>query len=219
MFYQNIKGLATGNGTAKWEEAINSMNKRKVSVFGFTETNIDWNNHKLTARLKAKLRRHCKHANFSTSTSTAKLRTDYKPVGTATIAIKQWAGRVTGSIHDKSGQGRWSGLQLRGNNSDIIIITGYRVSQNAIEQVGAKTAYAQEWSIARQHGINNAEPRSQFISDLIKEIKKWQDERKEIILMLDANEQAGTEQEGLGKLTTSCNLTDIHAMKTEQRPR
>ena len=31
--------------------------------------------------------------------------------------------------------------------------------------------------------------------------------------MLDANEQAGTEQEGLGKLTTSCNLTNIHAMK------
>ena len=31
--------------------------------------------------------------------------------------------------------------------------------------------------------------------------------------MLDANEQAGTEQVGLGKLTTTCNLNDIHAMK------
>ena len=65
------------------------MNNRKVSVFGFTETNIDWNNHKLTARLKAKLRRHCKHANISTSTSTVKLRTDYKPGGTATVMMKR----------------------------------------------------------------------------------------------------------------------------------
>ena len=31
--------------------------------------------------------------------------------------------------------------------------------------------------------------------------------------MFDVNEQAGAEVEGMGKLTITCNLTDIHAMK------
>jgi hypothetical protein len=39
--------------------------------------------------------------------------------------------------------------------------------------------------------------------------------RSEIIIMIHANEQMGTEEDGIGSMATTCNLTDIHAHQHE----
>jgi hypothetical protein len=93
----------------------------------------------------------------------------------------------------------------------IIIITGYRVPQSSIAQVGDTTTYAQQWMVSRTLGKTNPEPRAQFIKDLTRQILQWQADGNEIIMMLDANEPMGIEEEGNQYLTTTCNLTDIHA--------
>ena len=212
IYFQNINGVTAGKGTGKWDNILQTMVKKNVSIFGLAETNIEWNNHKLSSRLKAKVRRTCQHANIATSTSSIQSATAYKPGGTSTIAIKQWTGRITDQIKDTTSQGRWSGLKLRAPRP-IAIITAYRVTQNSIDQAGHKTAYAQQWAVARIQGEEQPEPRKQFITDLQREIKKLQTDH-DIILMLDANEQIiEGKNHGISHLAASCNLCDIIATK------
>ena len=113
IYFQNENGLAVGKGTRKWEDMIQEMNTRKVSVCWFAETNFEWNWEKTTARLIAKLRKTAGKATIATSTTNLKFKSTYKPGGTATIALHEWSGRVMESIRDQSGQARWSGFQLR----------------------------------------------------------------------------------------------------------
>ena len=53
-------------------------------------------------------------------------------------------------------------------------------------------------------------------TDLIKEIKKWQQTNNDIILMIDANEQLDQHSSGIAKLLTSCNLIDAIAGRHHQ---
>jgi hypothetical protein len=40
IYFQNVNGI--GKGTRKWEDMIQEMQARKVSVCGFAETNTEW---------------------------------------------------------------------------------------------------------------------------------------------------------------------------------
>jgi hypothetical protein len=57
IYFQNVNGLAVGKGTRKWEDMIQEMTTRQVSVCGFAETNTKWHAKKAKARLKANLRK------------------------------------------------------------------------------------------------------------------------------------------------------------------
>jgi hypothetical protein len=211
LYFQNVNGLAVGKGTRKWEDIINEMKTRKVSVCGFAETNVEWQAKNTKARLKSKLRHIAGKSTMTTSTTSLKFKSTYKPGGTTTIALNDWAGRVIQTVKDPSGQGRWSGFQMRTKNHNIVIVTAYRVPQQSIDQVGYKTTYAQQWVVERLKGTETPEPRKQCIKDLTKQIQEWQKEKLDVIIMIDANEQMGTEDEGISSLAATCNLTDIHA--------
>ena len=148
------------------------MAKNKVAMFGLTETNVEWNKHKNQAIMKSVLRKHFRHATMQTSTSTMKFTDDYKPGGTCTVTTNNWTGRILTQISDNTGQGRWSGNIIRAHWFNIAVITAYRGTQRAIEQAGPTTAYAQQWAVSRQQGIDRPEPRTQFITDIKRLLKK-----------------------------------------------
>ena len=154
---------------------------------------------------------------MATSTSAIQVTSYYKPGGTATIALNKWSGRVNEQIHDKTGQGRWSGFKLRAHRP-IIVVTAYRVPQTSIDQVGHKTAYAQQWAVARMAGEPTPEPREQTITDLTKEIHTWQ-QTSDVIIMIDANEQMTHDKSGISQLAQTCNLIDIIATTHPQANR
>ena len=54
-----------------------------------------------------------------------------------------------------------------------------------------------------------------FITDLTKQIKNWQKEGQDIILMLDANEPMNKGTQGMAHLATECNLTDVYATRNK----
>jgi hypothetical protein len=120
---------------------------------------------KTKARIKAKLRNITGQATMTTSTTNLKFKTICKPGGRTTIAMRKCSGRVLETVTDPSGQGRWSGFQLRTKDKNLIIITVYRVTQKSINQVGYKTTYAQQWVVERLQGTESPEPRSQCIKD------------------------------------------------------
>lgn len=70
---------------------------------------------------------------------------------------------------------------------------------------------AQQSIILRQKGVENPEPRKQFITDLNLQIVKWNVAREDhLIIMLDANEYQGEEPQGLEALNYKNGLVDIY---------
>ena len=77
IYFQNINGLNVGKGTGKFEGILSTANNNNVSVMGLAETNTEWNNPRLTSRIKAKLRQQSNHAHMTTSTSAIKVTSYY----------------------------------------------------------------------------------------------------------------------------------------------
>jgi hypothetical protein len=105
IYFQNVNGLEIGKGTRKWEDIIQEMTTRQVSVCGIAETNTEWHAEKTKSTNQSKLRNITGQATMTTSTTNLKFKTIYKPGGTATIAIRKWSGRVLKEVTDPSGQG------------------------------------------------------------------------------------------------------------------
>jgi hypothetical protein len=112
VYFQNVNGLSVGKHT-QWDNILNKMTSKETAVFGLAESNVEWANRQLQARIKAKLRKHYKNTRIATSTSSIKFDTYYKQGGTATIAQKKWSGIASASITDETGKGRWSGLRFK----------------------------------------------------------------------------------------------------------
>jgi hypothetical protein len=115
IYYQNVNGVTTRQGTGKWNKINEFMHTNNIAIYGLTKTNVEWNNQKTTARLKALVRKRFSHTTIATSTSTMQFKENYKPGGTCTIAVKQWSGRTVQTITDTSGQGQWRGIKIRGH--------------------------------------------------------------------------------------------------------
>jgi hypothetical protein len=186
IYLQNIRGIkSTGTGWASWERGIQRIADWQVSMFGCTETNLEWNisNRSQVHKIGKK---YCKQITTSTSSSDDTNLTDYQPGGTLTGVVGKWTGRVNNRIQDLSGMGRWSGIRMRGNNDTFTsIITVYRPNKDT---TGIITCYQQQWRLMRNNGVAKPEPRQQLLNDLSTELKRIQTSGDEVILMWDANE-------------------------------
>ena len=216
IYYQNVNGVSASKGKSKWNDINDIMAKQKVSIFGLSKTNIEWNKNQTKGIMKAILRKHFAHAILETSTTRMKFEEDYKPGGTCTAITNNWTGRFLQSIEDNTGQGRWSGIIIRGHWFNVAIITAYRVTQRAIEQAGPTTAYAQQWAVSRLQGTEKPEPRKQFIQDIKRLLKQLKKDGNKIILMMDANEAIGKDNNGVSTIASDCNLIDVHTSRHQE---
>ena len=112
-------------------------------------------------------------------------------------------------------------MTLEGKNSvTITIITAYRVSQVSMPQHGDGSTYHQQHMLMSRQGIKSPNPRGQFVPDIIIFINEQQRKDREIILMMDANEEIGINSKGIATLLSECSLTDLlqHRHPTLQIP-
>ena len=125
----------------------------------------------------------------------------------------KWCQRAEpGAGKDPSGMGRWSYMVLEGKTGkELLVITVYRVSQVSMPQLWEGTTYHQEHMIMSKTGYINPNPRKQFILDMIKFIQDHQGREREILLMLNANEEVGKKSQGIMALVQECLLNDILA--------
>ncbi len=87
-------------------------------------------------------------------------------------------------------------------------MSGYRVCQANV--AGPLMESSQQWSLLKQAGVTNPNPRKQFFSDLAAKVKQWTGKNWEVCIMLDANEAHDDREAGLSGFLDQTALTDVH---------
>ena len=125
----------------------------------------------------------------------------------------KWCGRAEpGGGKHPSGMGRWSYMVLKGKTGqELLVIAAYRVSCVSMPQHGEGTTYHQKHMNMSKTGNINPNPRKQFTLDMIMFIQDHQGRGREILLILDANEEVGKKSQCITALVQECPLYDILA--------
>ena len=81
--------------------------------------------------------------------------------------------------------GQWVWQKYRGKNNKILrVVTAYPPNPSC----GLYTVYAQHRAHFNEINKTMWEPRAQFLVDLQSEIHKWQNQKEQVVLMMDCNE-------------------------------
>jgi hypothetical protein len=140
VYFQNMHGFTRVNDSLpSWASAMDFLHSLHVSLFAFTEPNLQWDGTLLKAA-KDSQQHFFTHGQLVTSDSNLQFPSSFKPGGTCTGINGKWSTRVTDRGVDPSGQGRWSYITLSGRNSlDIMFISAHRVCQKGGSKAGPLT--------------------------------------------------------------------------------
>ena len=206
IYFQNINGAKVGGDWMQWLDAHNYLQEHHVNIIGMAETNINWNYNNIQAA-QSNLKKIYKKSAIATSSSIDPSQSDYLPGGTATVIVNNLVGNIQDVIKDTE-LGRWSGYRIKCKNKRILyIITCYMpiIDTNA----GSNTCYQQQWRILRNNKIEKPNPRQQLFKDLRNQINQWTSTGNEVILMTDANEAIGTNNNDLNNFLSQTKLTSL----------
>ena len=132
----------------------------------------------------------------------------YQPGGTCTGALGQWASRIASREEDPDRLGRWSCLRIQIKGTVISIITAYRVCKTKVN-LETNTAYAQQWKELTAKSSKKVNP---TLTDLKKYVKKEIEKKREVVLMMDANESLENRSDEMSALIQECGLVDSHLL-------
>jgi len=99
-----------------------------------------------------------------------------------------------------------------------IIVSAYRVCKQDCD-ITTNTAMAQQTRLLLQHGNTSPNPRQQFISDLITQVKVWRQQGKEVLIGMDANEDVDSMKSHISCLFAETDLIDIHHHRHLAQPK
>ena len=183
------KFLGRTVGNTKVERMLATLKKWNTDIICLSETNVAWDKPVAKQIYNLVKAPFAKEACWVTSASTAEIPSLVKPGGTAMLVDVTYTGSIIDRGQDWTTMGRWSYITLKGRNDRVInIITGYRCN-NISTPSGATTAWAQQYSIARQRGIQQPRPHADFLIDLEKWLSPKITNGEEVLLALDANEE------------------------------
>jgi hypothetical protein len=119
-----------------------------------------------------------------------------------------YAGRVVKTGSDEE-MGRWSYTRMLGRQGrEIVVVSAYQVCNQQANQVGDRTAYAQQQYLLRRNG-QDCSPRKSFFDDLDEQLGKWISKGYKIILSGDLNEELGADVTGFARITAKWDLVEI----------
>jgi len=193
------------------------LQNSNASIFLVQETNTAWK-PPATSSIHAQCSRVHRHVKLATSSSQDNTEVKHHPGGTLTAALGKWASRVidSGSDHEL---GRWSYLELVGKKGmRLIVASAYRVCPQPFDAT-AMTVTAQQTRLLLQRGVQNPNPRQQFISDLIQQIKQWRQQNKEVLIGMDANENIDDPNSHIARLFDETDLIDLHHHRYPTKPK
>ncbi len=183
--FQNIHGATLHSGLQISPE-IDAMKEWGISVMGMSETNCPW-----SAQQKA-LYDYMMNSCFLSSRTIYTSATPpdhtfkYLPGGNLLTLNGTITGRIVQSGLDSLGRFCW--YTLRGRRDEgILVVTAYRVCQEASHRPGVFTAFQQQVTGLRELGHIYPNPRQQILTDILSLIREKRLGGYRPILMLDAN--------------------------------
>jgi hypothetical protein len=202
FLFHNINGIKDKHN---WAQINLTMLDLDVTCFGFAEINTTARgiHYKQWTDIS---RKTFTHSRMVFSESDIKMESNYKPGGTTTAIVGKWQARITEKGADASGMGRWTYFVISSNKNKLVVITAYKPCKTT----GPNTTWTQQWLILRERQ-RHPDPLKEFCNDLDKELQKWKENKHEIILMLDANEEIGRKPGGLGQIIAKNGLFDVMA--------
>jgi hypothetical protein len=98
---------------------------------------------------------------------------DYQPGGTMSFVTDDYVGRVVKIGSSDKEMSRWSFIRMLGKHGrQIVLVSAYHVCNQQANQVGDRTAFAQQISLLRQNGKNCSSHKS-FFDDLDTQLEEW----------------------------------------------
>ena len=183
------KHLGDRKTQSKFEMILSQLQKWEVNVTCLSETSVAWEYRTPKKVIHQIAKSFDKKACISTSSSTCKSGSYYKPGGTLTMMDGNWSGYIVDKGSDPYNMGRWSYITIGGKrNKAVTIITAYRNSRKKAEYVGPTTAIAQQDIILKKTN-RNVTTDVAFTQDMEKFVQQQLELKREIILALDANEE------------------------------
>jgi hypothetical protein len=219
VYFQNIKGLSHSTNSEDYRYVLQQLDAIKVDISGLAETNSAWQHpylrYEFNAAIKASGIRLSKVSYASPSQDVDNVPTTetFQAGGSITATLGSWTTAVFGSeIYDETGMGRWSGIHLRGRyNNTLSIITGYRSCCGSKFTAPLGSTFHREYEHLRtRHGMDQPNPRLQFVKDIEQCIRKLQDSGNMVLLMLDANGTLSNDI-NLSKMAERLQLHDLHS--------
>ena len=193
ILYANVGGIGD-RGSLKDIKIANWINETRADVIGIGEVNVNWSRRRNTRPFYERAKTWCTDTEGRTilHTVAAHNETDpeaseYQIGGIAMMIRGQTVNRVIEWGSDESRLGRWIWVDLRGLQGLVTrIITAYRlvVTNN---KGGSETVYSQHLRGLRLNG-DTREPLAAFDEDLLSLVKATIEQRKQIVLMMDVNE-------------------------------
>lgn len=202
--FQNKGGFPIDRGKHKEGIIRKGITKWEFDVFGFVETNVDWQLVPEENKLFFCTKEWWESLHLSwMHNSTQKPVTARQFGGTALFGIGPAAHRVAEKGADTTNLGRWSWTRYRGkNNQTLRIISAYRPNQPN----GPFTVYAQQNAYLNFTGSPHC-LRKAFLHDLCKDINNFLESGDNIIHMLDGN--SNMQQSDLKSALESCTLREV----------
>lgn len=210
LLFHNVRGIDCDPTSPRGLDILtHDQDFLTVDVQGISEHLLDTTKLSVTNHLESQLRRdYPNQATIQIDSSPSTAVHNFKPGGTAILALGNIVGRLepTGKGGDK--MGRWSYLHFRRKNlAPLSIISVYQVCKTPTNKQG-NTAWHQQRRELNMAGRTHIHPRKAFIDDLIRVIQDFQHQGHDIIVGGDFNETLLDSRSGLLRLATETNLAD-----------
>jgi hypothetical protein len=211
FIFQNINSLRP-NSIDKWSATTRQIFQFLADVVGLCETCTNWKKRDLKKRFQLSANKSLKNPILSTTTTTLNYDADYVPGG-CQITANSWTTRHDSVIYDSFRHGRWIGNTYRlSTDRQLHIVTAYRVCEQQPNETNSLSTSTQQHIILAARGIQNPNPRKQFVDDFIAQFQEMCDNNNNyFILAIDANATLGKDREGLDRLASECNLIDMYS--------
>ena len=108
--------------------------------------------------------------------------------------------------------GRWSTLRIQIKGTVLSVITVYRVCKTPVT-LESNTAYSQQWREWKTKTEKKVDPRERTLQDLKKYVKGEIEKKREVVVLIDANESIDSRTEEMNQFIHECGLVDTHLIK------
>ena len=209
IYCNNIRGIDFDKDGGTWNDICGTLKGIQADVACLSELNKDTSQYRVADLMRQGCIKIFVHYKLSTSTTSIRSKTEWKPGSTALLSMRDITSRFH-SYHSNK-LGRWTSTTFNGlDGHTITIVSAYQPCKN--KKIGSFSVASQQETIrhteALEQGTERQSARKLFIADLLTYLTKIQANDGSILLVGDFNEAIGSNTSGMAKISRVCKLGD-----------